>query len=110
MKEIGEWLRRERTARSVSLESVRDETKITMRFLQALEDGEFEKLPGEPYVSGFIRLYARAVGFDPAPVLAKYREFQAKEAAKRELMQDSRPSRARTFLTKLNEALQWLGL
>jgi len=107
MKEIGEWLRRERTARMVSLESIRDETKITMRYLQALEEGEFDKLPGEPYVKGFIRLYTRAVGCDAEPILERYRELQEKQARQEPAKRS--PSRGRAFVTKLSETLQWLG-
>src|SRR5690606_18501436 len=109
VREIGERLRHERMARAVSLEWIREETKISMRYLEALENGEFEKLPGEPYLTGFIRLYARAVGCDPEPILERYQELRSEEAAELEPVQPA-PQRRRTFLTRLSETLQWLGL
>ena len=108
MKEIGDWLRRERMERMVTLEAVRDETKISMRYLQALEEGEFGCLPGEPYIKGYIRLYARAVGCDPEPIVRRYQELQGIESL-REETKGSPKEKRRTFLTKLSGALQWLG-
>lgn len=109
MKEIGEWLQRERTQREVSLEWIREETKISFRYLQALEQGDFDCLPGEPYVKGFIRSYARAVGCDPDPIVQRYKELKAKETVAAESAK-AHASRGRAFLTKVNETLQWLGL
>lgn len=111
MKEIGDWLQRERIRREVSLESIRDETKISVRYLQALEEGRFDMLPDDPYVKGFIRSYARAIGCDPDPILEKYKELKAEESlVTARARPQSRASRGRSFLTKVNETLQWLGL
>ncbi len=111
MKEIGEWLQKERTRREISLESIRDETKISLRYLQALEEGRFDVLPEDPYVRGFIRSYARAIGCDPAPIIERYKELKVQESsAAGRGKPKSQPSRSRTFWTKVNKTLQWLGL
>ncbi|MFO0626741.1 MAG: helix-turn-helix domain-containing protein [Polyangiales bacterium] len=72
MESIGTWLRREREVRGVSLEEVADATRIPVQSLSSLEEGRFEELPGEVFVKGFLRSYARAVGLAGDEVLARY--------------------------------------
>ncbi len=72
MESIGTFLRRERELRGISLEEVADTTRIPVRALVQLEDGRFESLPGEVFVKGFLRAYARAVGVRSDEVLARY--------------------------------------
>lgn len=109
MKEIGAWLKEERTSRGVTLEQIRDETKIGTHYLQALEDGAMHRLPGEAYVRAYIRAYARSVGFDPTPVLRKYQELQLKESFTRERAAKP-PSKSVRFFARVNKTLQWFGL
>lgn len=72
MESIGTWLRREREVRGVSLEEVADATRIPVQSLASIEDGRFDELPGEVFVKGFLRSYARAVGIRADEVLARY--------------------------------------
>lgn len=72
MESIGIWLRREREVRGVSLEEVADATRIPVQSLANIEDGRFDDLPGEVFVKGFLRSYARAVGLPGDDVLARY--------------------------------------
>lgn len=109
MKEIGAWLQKERTDRGMSLEYIKDETKIGTHYLRAIEEGAFNRLPGEPYVKAYIRAYAKTVGCDPDPVLAKYQELRLKESFAEQLEQRS-PRKERKFLAKVNQTLQWFGL
>ncbi|MGO9257470.1 MAG: helix-turn-helix domain-containing protein [Bryobacteraceae bacterium] len=51
-----------REARGISLRQIAETTKIGVRYLEAIERGAFEELPGGAYTVGFIRQYARAVG------------------------------------------------
>lgn len=62
--------RRKRSA--ISLEQISQATKIGLRSLQAIEAGEFEKLPGGVYSTSYIRQYARAIDFDEALILEHY--------------------------------------
>lgn len=64
MNEFGEELRKERESRKVTLQSITDATKISRRYLMALETGEFDHLPGGVINKGIVRSYARVVGLD----------------------------------------------
>lgn len=72
MPSFGENLRREREMRGVTLQEISAATKISVRFLQALEDEEFAKLPGGIFTRSFIRAYAKYLGLDEERVLAEY--------------------------------------
>jgi len=65
MISIGERLRRQRLQNRISLERVSLETKIGVRLLEAIEAGQFEKLPGGVFRRSFVLQYARALQLDP---------------------------------------------
>ena len=66
-----------RKRRGVSLEQISERTKIGMQFLRAIEQGDFEKLPGGVFNTNFIRQYAIAIGFSEDELLSQYQEFEA---------------------------------
>ncbi|HTV54959.1 MAG TPA: RodZ domain-containing protein [Terriglobia bacterium] len=72
MASFGGNLRREREMRRVSLEEISETTKISVRFLDALENEDFAKLPGGIFVRSFIRAYANYLGLDADSVIAEY--------------------------------------
>jgi len=72
MGSFGENLRREREMRGVTLQEISAATKISARFLQALEAEEFAKVPGGVFTRSFIRAYAKYLGLDEDRVLAEY--------------------------------------
>ncbi|MGH9326307.1 MAG: RodZ domain-containing protein [Terriglobia bacterium] len=72
MADFGENLRREREMRSITLQEISETTKISVRFLEALEADEFSKLPGGIFTRSFIRAYANYIGLDPEQVMAEY--------------------------------------
>lgn len=109
MKEIGERLRGERIARDVPLEVIKEETKISLGYLHALEEGNFDRLPGDPYIKGFIRGYARAIGIDPDPIIAQYKELKGPTDPLADMERLAR-GKNRSFLAKVNQTLQWFGL
>lgn len=82
MKEIGEYLRREREKRQISLRKVADETKIPIRYLEAIEQGQVEIIPGEVYLKGFLRSYAQEIGLDGEEVLERYRQLNKQDEDK----------------------------
>jgi cytoskeleton protein RodZ len=63
-----------RTKRGISLESISALTKLSVRQLEAIESGDFKRLPGGIYTTNYIKQYARAIEFDEADLLAFYRE------------------------------------
>ena len=56
----------------ITLEQISDTTKISVRLLEAIENGEFRKLPGGIYNTNYIRQYARAIRYDESALLAFY--------------------------------------
>lgn len=69
---FGERLKRERELREVTLEEVSSATRISARFLQALEDEDWKKLPGGVFGRGFVRTIARYLGLSEEGLLAEY--------------------------------------
>jgi cytoskeletal protein RodZ len=61
-----------RQKKSISLEQIAETTKIGIRSLRAIEEGEFQKLPGGVYSTSYIRQYARAIEFDESQILRLY--------------------------------------
>jgi cytoskeletal protein RodZ len=62
-------LQRARQARGLTLEEVERDTRISRRYLQALENENFGLLPAPVYARGFLRTYARYLGLEPANLL-----------------------------------------
>jgi len=62
-------LQRTRQARGLTLEEVERDTRISHRYLQALENENFGLLPAPVYARGFLRTYARYLGLEPANLL-----------------------------------------
>jgi cytoskeleton protein RodZ len=64
MTVIGETLRRERLRRNLELDEISRELKISSKFLEAIEDERFDKLPRGVFAKSFVRQYARLLGLD----------------------------------------------
>jgi cytoskeleton protein RodZ len=69
---FGERLKRERELREVTLDEVSKSTRISARFLQALENEDWPKLPGGIFGRGFVRTIARYLGLSEESLLAEY--------------------------------------
>src|SRR5277367_1513795 len=74
MCEFGRELRTERESRGIGLETISDSTKISSRYLAALEEDHFEQLPGGVFNKGIVRSYARVVGLDEDLWVGRYME------------------------------------
>lgn len=64
-----------RRERGITLDHIANSTKISVRCLKAIEDGEFAKLPGGIYNTSYIRQYARAIDVDECELVEVYRSF-----------------------------------
>jgi transcriptional regulator with XRE-family HTH domain len=69
---FGQRLKRERELREVTLEEITSATRIGPRFLEALENEDWEKLPGGVFNRGFLRSIARYLGLDEEALLGEY--------------------------------------
>ncbi|GKU78696.1 RodZ domain-containing protein [Paenibacillus sp. L3-i20] len=72
MSDLGALLRKAREQRGLSLDDLQELTKIRKRYLEAIETGNYDILPGNFYVRAFVKNYSEAVGLDPDEVLRLY--------------------------------------
>ena len=72
MSEFGTQLKKAREGRGMSLQQVAASTKISVAVLQALERGDFPRLPGGIFSRAFVRSYAVEVGANPDEVVARF--------------------------------------
>jgi cytoskeletal protein RodZ len=63
-----------RKSAGLSLDQIAESTKISVRFLSAIEQDRLDELPGGLFARSYIRQYAAAVGCDPAPLLKSIEE------------------------------------
>lgn len=84
MSGIGEQLRKAREAKGLSISDIEKATKIQSRYLEAIENNDFDKLPGDFYVRAFIRQYAQIVGLDGKELLNQYQGEVANEVSQPE--------------------------
>lgn len=72
MDNFGDQLKQERERRNVALDEIARLTKIRVRYLQALEDGQHERLPGIVFAKGYVRAYAETIGADADRLVGAY--------------------------------------
>lgn len=96
-KTVGELLRGEREKSGISIHVLAKKIRVKEAFLTALEENRFGDLPAAVFVKGYIKSYARVLGFDADPMLALLRR-DFKESAKGKLVPQDflRPAMRRT--------------
>ena len=72
MQTVGNYLRKEREAKNLSIHEVSRITKITERYIVCLEKDDYDQLPQGPYIKGYIATYARSIGSDEDQALQLY--------------------------------------
>jgi cytoskeletal protein RodZ len=81
---VGETLQAARERKGVDLYRAERDTKIRLRYLQALEDGDYAELPAPVYTKGFLRNYAIYLGLEPDDILERWRaEMEQQRTATR---------------------------
>jgi cytoskeletal protein RodZ len=75
MATLGEELKAARESKGLTLRQIAESTRISMSFLAALEADDYSSIPGEVFVTGFLRSYARELGIPEKEILAKYRQL-----------------------------------
>lgn len=81
---VGDILRQEREKKGLSIADVAAETSIRDTYLEAIEEGNYDVLPGDVYTKGFIRNYARFLEIDGTPLLEQF-------AAERNIVKEVQP-------------------
>ncbi len=69
---IGEKLRLARETRGIALRDISEQTRISMRYLEAIESDDYRRLPGGIFNRSFIRAYAKHIGYDEQEALEEY--------------------------------------
>ena len=69
---IGEKLRLAREARGIALRDISEQTRISIRYLEAIETDDYKRLPGGIFNRSFIRAYAKFIGYDEHQALEDY--------------------------------------
>src|SRR5882724_4410709 len=72
MLTVGSFLRQLREAKSLSVEEISRATRVPSSSVERIESDRFDELPGEVFVRGFLKSYARALGVPADEVLARY--------------------------------------
>jgi cytoskeletal protein RodZ len=80
MQTIGNYLKSGREARNIRLSEVARSTKISKWYLDCLEKDEFDKIPGGPYIKGYIASYASFIGIEEDEILKRYDSLQISNA------------------------------
>jgi cytoskeleton protein RodZ len=71
--EIGNTLREARVRRNLTLQQVEEDIKIRVKYVQAMENEDWDVMPGVTYVKGFLRTYATYLGLDPDVIIGEFR-------------------------------------
>ena len=106
MFEIGNSLREARLRQGLDFVEIEQSTKIRGKYLRALEDEQFEVLPAQTYVKGFLRSYADHLGLDGQLYVDEFNsryvrgEFEEEEEQRPFKPQVSRPGRGGAFQNK----------
>jgi len=69
---IGEKLRLAREARGIALRDISEQTRISIRYLEAIDADDYRRLPGGIFNRSFIRAYAKFIGYDEHDALEDY--------------------------------------
>ncbi len=113
MQTVGNYLKSGREAKNISLSEVARTTKISKWYLDCLEQDDFDKMPGGPYIKGYISSYAAYIGIEEDEVLKRYdslysnrtddEETQHHQAnvKKKRALAEIFPTRKKTFFLSL---------
>lgn len=93
---FGDHLKREREMRGVSLDEISAATRIGTRFLEALENEQWERLPGGVFNRGFVRAISRFLGLDEENMVAEY-SLATNDAPSVAVWADTTARRSRIF-------------
>jgi len=88
----------------VTLDQIAANTKISVRFLRAIEAGEYEQLPGGIFTTSYLRQYAAAIGYDESALLEHYERKMNPQPLAKPASRDSRGRLDRWFRMAVPES------
>lgn len=81
MGALGTYLANARKEQGIDIHDAAQQTRISIHYLKALEEDDFSKLPGEVFVKGFLKNYARFLNLPDSEVMQRYREARGLQSA-----------------------------
>ncbi len=81
MGTVGKYLQDARVARGIDLREAAQQTRISPRYLKALEAEDFSKLPGEVFVKGFLKSYGKFLQLPESEIMERYAQIQQKNTS-----------------------------
>lgn len=81
---VGYTLRQERERQNLSVDDIEQGTSIRAVYIEAIENGEYDELPGAVYTKGFIKNYAKFLGMDADAIVKEFNTDMAELAAEKE--------------------------
>lgn len=75
MNSFGDYIRKQRELRQITQEEVSEVTKVSLKYLNALENDRPEFLPAKPFIVGFLRVYSKYLGLDDDAVVTRYLDW-----------------------------------
>jgi cytoskeletal protein RodZ len=102
---FGGWLRQQREVRQIELREIADRTKISVRYLRAMEQDRFDLLPGSIFAKGFLREYAKYLGLDPDEAVNFYLSTRLEDEPEEEDVVPEQPAIPRVWSRGLALAL-----
>ncbi len=72
MKELGKYLEEERLQRNLTLEEISNRTRLSLKVLQVLEEGNYEQIRTPLLIRSFLKNYCEALEIDPEPIMERY--------------------------------------
>ncbi len=88
---FGEYLKREREYRHITLDELSNATRIRKYYLDAIERDEYNLLPGESYLKGFVRSYAKYIGIDPDDAILRLESYLKQYESKKTPVPEKQP-------------------
>jgi cytoskeleton protein RodZ len=116
METIGEYLKRVREERGLSVQQVSVTTRISPAFIQALEENRMEQFPGEVFARGFVQSYGRCLGLDDSDTMARFTRsarpfFRERDEKKRSTKRSAEQEKVRyEFRSRILQAVIVVGL
>ena len=106
---FGKELQQERLQRDVSLSSIAGATKVSERYLRALEEGDHANLPGGVFNKGIVRSYCRYLGLDEEEWLQRFAAFSRSEGEE-DWTEFARNVKRNRDSVNPRTRLRWLGV
>ncbi|MEK7264596.1 MAG: TonB family protein [Pseudomonadota bacterium] len=91
---VGLFLEAVRVQQNLSIATVSERTHIKASYIEAIEQMALDALPGKPFAIGFVRVYAEALGLDPAPVVERFKDEAGYSASRQEAEPKAAPAPA----------------